>query len=352
MEDSATALHPNKVKMLHIALLVVEIVMILIASLLVILRFIQRSRIATRRKYWWDDWIILAALACAFGRLVGAVSNKWSAYHVWQYSVDEINEFAKCLLLQETMYNTSIALSKASILFFYGRIFAVDRRLLLVLTVVGFCLFGFCMSAIFGLVFTDDPFQAQWNVAEPHTSIKSKTFYFAMAIINICLDVVILAIPQARVRKLHMSRERKLLLQGVFLLGAFAIVASIVRIIYLRTINMSDITYSVNLPGIWTVIEMDLSIVCACLPTVYGLFKPPKSHDNGIKPSHKFSAPSSIRMLFGSKSNSSYTGIEDPNGGGNRVYIASTRFADESNREPHDTVPLGPVYVQRGFVVE
>lgn len=126
----------------------------------------------------------------------------------------------KYTLSEETLYNASITLSKASVLFFYSRIFAVDRYLLLVLRLVGFLLFGFCMSAVFGLIFADHPFQAQWNVTEPHTSIKSKDFWISMAVINICLDVAILVIPQARVRKLQMSRQRKLLLQGVFLLGA------------------------------------------------------------------------------------------------------------------------------------
>lgn len=106
------------------------------------------------------------------------------------------------------------------------------------------------------------------------------------------------------------------------------------------------------MPATWTVIEMDMSIVCACLPIVYGLFKFPKLHVNGTKTSHKFSAASSIRKLFGSKNNSSYDDIEDQVGSGNRVYIESTRATDKSDKVSHDVLPLGPVYVQRDFVVE
>lgn len=346
------SLHPNKTTQSHINYLITASVMCFASTLLVLLRFIQRYKLVARRTFWWDDWVILAALICAYGNFASGILTKWTGYHSGQYSVEELNTFAKDTLAGETLYNASITLSKASVLFFYSRIFSPDRKALILLRVVGFLLFGFCMAAIFGLIFADHPVQAQWNILEPHTSIKNKSFWIAMASINIGLDVTILAIPQAKVRQLQMSRKRKILLQGVFLLGGFVIIASIVRIIYLCTIDLSDVTYTINLPAIWTNVEMNMSIVCACLPAVYGLFKFPSLHFDGAQLRHKLSMGSSIRKIFGNRSNSSYTDIERLSGNTNHVYMASIHAPGKSSKESHDAIPMGKVHVQNDFAVE
>lgn len=99
---------------------------------------------------------------------------------------------------------------------------------------------------------------------------------------------------------------------------------------------------------------MNLSIVCACLPVVYGLFKFKKPHPNAAQSSNKCSASTSLRRLFGNKSNPFYTDIEDPSSKGNHLCIASTsvQSPDKAYMQSHDTVPLQSVYVQKTFLVE
>lgn len=240
---TAHALHPPQLTSKHINFLIVSSVMIFLSTLVVVLRFIQRTTLVrSEKRFWWDDWFILAALLCAYGNLGGGIADKYTGYHITEYAVEELNDFSKvigpfakldlhkpfvdlmCLpqntLAEETLYNASVALSKASLLFFYSRIFSVDKTLLLIFRIVGFIVFGYCMAADFGLIFAKHPVEAQWNVTQPHTSINDMAFWISMAVINICLDITILAIPQIKVRKLHMSRRRRMAVQGVFLLGA------------------------------------------------------------------------------------------------------------------------------------
>lgn len=62
--------------------------------------------------------------------------------------------------------------------------------------------------------------------------IDSIRFYKAMIIPNIITDIIIFCLPLYEVRKLHLPRGQRVGLASVFLLGAFAIVASAIRLWY------------------------------------------------------------------------------------------------------------------------
>lgn len=62
--------------------------------------------------------------------------------------------------------------------------------------------------------------------------IDSIRFYKAMIIPNIITDIIIFCLPVYEVRKLHLPRGQRVGLASVFLLGAFAIVASAIRLWY------------------------------------------------------------------------------------------------------------------------
>jgi xanthine/uracil permease len=110
-------------------------------------------------------------------------------------------------------------MAKVSVLFFYRRIFAVDNAFLLATRIIGALVVGYLVSAVCGLIFADNPVEAQWKVWLPHTSIEDKTFWTAMGIINVLLDFSILCMPQPLVWKLHLTTQRKILLSLLFFLG-------------------------------------------------------------------------------------------------------------------------------------
>lgn len=111
-------------------------------------------------------------------------------------------------------------MSKVSVLLFYKRIFSIDRKFRVSLGITVFLIVAYFLSAAAGLIFATNPVNAQWKYWLPHTSISDKPFWLAMAVINISLDVVILAIPQTKVWKLQLSTRKKALVSLVFLLGA------------------------------------------------------------------------------------------------------------------------------------
>jgi energy-converting hydrogenase Eha subunit A len=221
--DELPTLHPHAVSPGAFVHIIIACIFTLLAAICVVLRFVQRRR---SREFWWDDWAILGSLVFAFGGvlvctlLISAPSIGAAGYHINTYTVDQLNTYFKLMLAANVLYNPSIALSKASILFFYRHIFSVDGQFLMFMRIMGFFIIGNCLAAMLGLIFSSNPVEAQWNVGLPATTINGPAFWAVMAVVNIVLEMAILAIAQIKVWKLQLSPRKKLLISGVLLLGA------------------------------------------------------------------------------------------------------------------------------------
>lgn len=239
------SLHPNQVSYGYLTYCITAGVLTLLATVCVGLRFVQRLRNAD---LWWDDWTIVAALVFAIGVFITDIlaalpSLGGAGYHINTYTIDQLNTWAKvsitpinatiivCIeftdaicnqidLASEVLYNPSITFSKVSMLLFYRRIFSVDGHFLLFMRIMMFLVVGTCLAAVFGLIFADNPVQAQWNLEMPHNSINLMSFVIAMAVINIVWDMAILGMVQGKVWGLHLDNRRKLLVSLLIILGA------------------------------------------------------------------------------------------------------------------------------------
>ncbi|KAF7442273.1 hypothetical protein A1F97_04541 [Pyrenophora tritici-repentis] len=236
------SLHPDEISHSYVVFIGITSAMTALATACVIARFASRLKTIS---LWWDDWAILASLVFAYGFLTTTVlvaTVGGAGYHISEYSLAQLEKYLKIALANNVIYNASITLSKASVLLFYRRMFSVDRRLAISVNITAFILVGYFFAAAGGLIFSNNPIVGQWNLAVPSTSINNRAFWLAMAIVNISLDVIILALPQARVWTLQLSRTRKILISLVFLLGGLVCIMSIVRITSLLTIEIADLT--------------------------------------------------------------------------------------------------------------
>ncbi|KAK3172901.1 hypothetical protein OEA41_006227 [Lepraria neglecta] len=157
-------------------------------------------------------------------------------------SVEEIQkiEFAFQLLML-----IAYGLIKASILFFYRRLFVVGKsgafNLITMSTVVVVFLW---MIAFLGL-FTfncGSAVDAKWgSLLEVSKSCKfSFTAEEGMASSDFILDLFVFLLPFPVIWRLHMTKVRKCAISGVFLIGAAAIAASITRLIIYVQILTND----------------------------------------------------------------------------------------------------------------
>ncbi|KAL4928318.1 uncharacterized protein BDV17DRAFT_291806 [Aspergillus undulatus] len=267
--------------------LALSVSMVSIASLFVVLRFLARRKSSVS----WDDWACLSSLLVAFGFLICTsllVTIGKGGYHIAPYDKPTLQGHSQIYIALDIMAVASLCLTKVSIVLFYRRVFSINNTFNVATWILNGILFAYFISTSCGLIFASDPVEAEWKTWLPRTHINYKAFWISFSCINICLDIVVLALPQPLIWKLQLPLRRKLQVSLIFLLGACVCFTSIYRLYVVATLDMNDLTYSSMPVVVWNAVELSASIICACLPMLPKLFrsllhrKNPESDSTGI----------------------------------------------------------------------
>lgn len=167
---------------------------------------------------------------------------------------------------------------QVSVVLFYIRIFGeAHRRFKAVcIAIIGLCISSGLAACIGSLFYCSriSLFWQNWDEEHTGTCRTAHPQIYTMAGINIVLDLVILILPIPKLRDLHVSTARKVGLGATFLVGLVATCASITRLRYIivwgNTINP---TWDYNHVAIVSSYECHLSVICACMPSMAGLWK-------------------------------------------------------------------------------
>ncbi|KAF2234164.1 hypothetical protein EV356DRAFT_172994 [Viridothelium virens] len=244
-KSPSTPVNPHKLGRDGVAALIVFTFLTLLSTLAVIARFVARKM---RAGIGWDDWTSLAALTTSYGFIIASVvalKDGHAGYHITQYNDQELEVGYKTDLAGTWTYTFAIALPKISALIMYSRIFPV-RSLQIWKWTLGSIFTGYVIAGLVTNMLELSPLEAQRGSWAPHfTSIQEKPFDIIMSIINIVLDIVILAIPQTRIWKLQMTARRKILISLLFLLWGLVCISSVMRTISLETLNTRDVPYTI-----------------------------------------------------------------------------------------------------------
>ena len=137
-------------------------------------------------------------------------------------------------------------------------------------------------------IFHCDPVDALWDATVKAKCINFHDVLIIFSSLNIGTDILILCLPVPQLWKLNIPRRRKYELMGIFSLGGLFVfssliaggvlivlsvcVASVIRVPYIAQISLLDPSWSDVYGAIWSVVELNLGIVSACLPTLRPLF--------------------------------------------------------------------------------
>ncbi|KAF2443340.1 hypothetical protein P171DRAFT_389472 [Karstenula rhodostoma CBS 690.94] len=242
-----------------------SLIMILSAGLCVVARVLTRVRIFELKA---DDYAIIASLAFSIFLSVAIQLAVVHGYgkHVRDLSTPELRTCLMFFWLAQTPYKVVVCLNKTSVMLLYMRIFIGKRFRHLcfaALTIV----IGSGAATVFSTIFQCIPLERSWNKTVEGKCIDSAAFWVANAVINVSTDVIVLALPIHEVAKLQLKLRDKIMLHSVFLLGGFVTVTSILRITAVANSvhNLQDQTWGFIRRGVWTLIEANLGIICACL---------------------------------------------------------------------------------------
>ncbi|KAI0128286.1 hypothetical protein BJ170DRAFT_322745 [Xylariales sp. AK1849] len=217
-----------------------------------------------------DDFTILAALSFALASDGIMIASCYYGYgrHALSLLPEDKALALKFFYVCQITYKTCINLTKASILLLYVRIFGGVRWFrwlcIFLTTIVGM----YCVASVTATIFQCSPVPRAWDKEIPGICIDNGKFWFANSGFSIATDIIILVIPMPLVYTLQIPRVQKIALVIVFALGIFVVVTSCLRI---TTINLqattTDQTYDIT-STMWTIIEMNVAIICACLPQI------------------------------------------------------------------------------------
>ncbi|KAK1656542.1 hypothetical protein BDP55DRAFT_688730, partial [Colletotrichum godetiae] len=108
----------------------------------------------------------------------------------------------------------------------------------------------------------------------PNLSLDAVALFLATAASNIVMDVVLLILPIPTVFNLQMALNVKLLVAGLFGLGLLTTVTSTLRLYLLIQIQGSeDLTWDAAPANITSFLEVNLLLICTCVPAVRQFFR-------------------------------------------------------------------------------
>lgn len=91
-------------------------------------------------------------------------------------------------------------------------------------------IFGASTWGVFGIIFLCSPIRRYWDVKIDGSCMNAEHHFWSTSIIGIVIDWAIWVLPMPVVGKLKLPRRQKLGVWGVFGLGGFVCVVSILRL--------------------------------------------------------------------------------------------------------------------------
>ncbi|KAE8372302.1 hypothetical protein BDV26DRAFT_274385 [Aspergillus bertholletiae] len=165
----------------------------------------------------------------------------------------------------------SMAFVKISILVFLRRLLGTVQAVrvgvacLIVFTVM------WAFTELMGNIFQCHPVQYYYDTTLNGHCMPGQTKLFqTSACLSLVEDVIILLLPMPVVWQLRITVQQKIGLTVVFSLGALVCIFSLLRVIEFNHFHTDDLASSSAKESVWTALELNVAIICGCLP----LFKP------------------------------------------------------------------------------
>ncbi|BCS22383.1 uncharacterized protein APUU_30608S [Aspergillus puulaauensis] len=249
------------------------VVTVVPATIAVALRFVSRH--IAKAGYWWDDWAIVASLIVNWGM----AATRWAQVLVYGFGkhrednpVENVVGYQKSFMAIQLVYFTNAVLTKASLLLLYQRIFGIVKTFRYALWTSWVLILSYFVACVIASIAGCKPPSYLWdrfrNPDTPGGCFDEVAFFRWNGLANMLLDVLMLVLPLPMVWRMRMSRRQKFLLTGIFLMGSFVCIVSLLRIVSFDAADRRDPTYTQIPSSTWSSVEQGTGIVCACLPTL------------------------------------------------------------------------------------
>ncbi|KAH8762153.1 hypothetical protein F5883DRAFT_605968 [Diaporthe sp. PMI_573] len=244
---------------LQVRILVVYIVTSVLATVGLILRFYTGACL-NQRRLGLDAFLLFASWAVYLASFVGMLKVFPCGFgkHLWSVTEEQLQCYMKKLFFLGATYFWPPTLAKLSLIVLYHRI-NPSTGFRVALYVIAFVI------TTYTIVFTAI-LSGPCNPLDVGSSTCLNNVALAQAVLNISTDGVLVLMPVIMLWGLNMPRKQKVAVGCILGLGSGAVIASCVRIAYVRAmINNPDVLYTQGSAAVWSAVEINIGILCNCL---------------------------------------------------------------------------------------
>ncbi|KID81220.1 hypothetical protein MGU_11411 [Metarhizium guizhouense ARSEF 977] len=212
---------------------------------------------------WWDDLTVVIALLsqAAYTAVIIKEGSYGLGRHAWDVTVAQFAEFERLFAIPSAILTApAIYFTKLTLLLLYLRLFSPNRPVKIgIWAGVAFCTV-FYTAALFLNIFVKSQEQLL-------------RVTYSIAVVGVVTDVYIITLPMFAIAQLHLSSTKKWRVAAVFLTGLLGVTMSFLGCVYRFQLNLMDSTHSVLSIYMVNTVEVDIGIICTCLPLLGALFK-------------------------------------------------------------------------------
>ncbi|KAK3358225.1 hypothetical protein B0T25DRAFT_452789 [Lasiosphaeria hispida] len=259
------ALPPNAFEDRSTTVIAIVAFCLLFATVMVGLRLWTRKKIIDQ--LGGDDYACIVGLVATYGSglSIAHMTKYGLGKHVYVMDPANIPLYLRDFYFSIVFYCAALLALKLAFLFQYYRVLAVQQMRVVyigAIVIVG----GWALSQLLVGIFICTPVRGFWDSTAGGTCISNIPQWYINAAGNIVTDIAVFVLPLPAIWKLHLPKNQKLLLLGIFSLGFFTVIISIIRIRYLQLFE--DFPWENVDSSLWSVGELCSAITCSCLGTL------------------------------------------------------------------------------------
>ncbi|APA08412.1 hypothetical protein sscle_03g031820 [Sclerotinia sclerotiorum 1980 UF-70] len=299
----------------------VSAILICASAFAVALRF--RARLLKHVSFESDDYLaafsMLFVWALAIVLIIGAARGSLGTHTKLNPQTGGVIptwheiDTSKLAGISQLLIIPALGALKLSVVMLYRRIF-VGKTFNTISIIVCIVIVAWTISFFFATVFEcGRDLGLLWHSLKTFKMDCGKYKYIQLghAASDVATDLIVLALPLPVIWNLHMTKERKIGLSLIFLLGLLSTAAGTARLvivaedIYETTTGSRDVRGVETNAMVWSYVEVGVGVVAACLPTLRPIFgsRTPESLVNSVRSAVTLnSLTSSRRRAFANES--------------------------------------------------
>uniref|UniRef100_A0A8H7K779 Rhodopsin domain-containing protein n=1 Tax=Bionectria ochroleuca TaxID=29856 RepID=A0A8H7K779_BIOOC len=191
---------------------------------------------------------------------------------IMRFGPNTVIVFFKCTLVFSVLWNSTTCFTKLSVLFMYMAFFPV-RKMILACRILGAFIIIWNVTGIITVMLLCRPLAMNWDRSIGGTCGSQPDYYMALGVVNIVVEVVMLAFPFPVLYGLQISIQKKIVVFGMFGVGFAACGVTIYRQTTIPSLEYDDMPWSSFLSLLFSGLEPSAALILSCVPFLRPYFK-------------------------------------------------------------------------------